>query len=64
MDMTDPDLILKSCEELRLNIAKAGYVCDMEAGNIEGAKKWEQRIKLHKSNLKKWNKQKPIGEKS
>ena len=52
--MTDPNLILKSCEELRLKIAEAGYHCDMEAGNIEGAKKWEQRIKLHTKNLKEW----------
>lgn len=47
--MTDPkDILLKSCEELRLSVA------ELEAGDIEGTKKWLERIKLHKLNLKKW----------
>jgi len=62
---TDPkDTLLKACEELRLSVAQAGYVCDVEDGNTEGAKMWMDRIKLHTKNLEQWKQNKPIGKKS
>jgi len=53
--MTDPKDILKLAEELRLSVAQAGYVCDVEDGNTEGAKIWKERIDKHKLNLEQWN---------
>jgi len=50
------DKVLKLAEELRLAVAEAGCICDLEAGDIEGVKAWEKKIHEHKQNLKQWNK--------
>jgi len=50
--MTDPKVIYKMIEEIRLLVAEAGLACAKEGDDSEMMQTWRNRIHEHQKNLK------------